>query len=273
MNKAHIWTVVLVTVAACGGVERTPIQDGLDFSRGRWVDLTHPFNEASVYWPTAQEFKKETVFEGHTEGGWYYTAYNFSAAEHGGTHVDSPIHFAEGKHTTDQIPLDRLIGPAIVIDVSDQASESRDFQIAPRHVINWEEQYSVIPEGSIVLFHTGSAELYGDRVAYMGTGRRGPEAVAELHFPGIHPDAAQLLTERSIKAVGIDTPSIDYGQSQDFRSHVILYQRNIPGFENVANLDRLPPTGATVFALPMKIEGGSGGPLRIVAFVPDLAAR
>ncbi len=242
----------------------------MDLSQGHWVDLTHSFNAQSVYWPTASEFEKTTVYEGHTEGGWYYTAYDFSAAEHGGTHIDSPIHFAEGKHTTDQIPLEQLIGRAVVIDVSAQVAENRDYQISPKDIVNWEEQHGFIPSKSIVLFNTGSAQFYSDRVAYMGTDGRGAEAVAKLHFSGIHPDTAIFLTsKRSIKAVGLDTPSIDFGQSKDFGSHVILYRQNIPGFENIANLDQLPPTGATVFALPMKIEGGSGGPLRIVAWVPQ----
>ena len=242
----------------------------LDLANGHWVDLTHAFNEQSVYWPTASEFKKTTVYEGHTEGGWYYTAYDFAAAEHGGTHIDSPIHFAKGKHTTDQISLESLIGSAVVIDVAPKAMNDRDYLIGSGDIEAWEQQHGKIPEGAIVLLHTGSAALYGDRTAYMGTDERGPNAVAKLHFPGLHPETAILLTkERSIKAVGIDTPSIDYGQSQNFASHIILYEQNVPGFENVANLDQLPPTGSIVFALPMKIEGGSGGPLRIVAWVPN----
>jgi kynurenine formamidase len=107
-------------------------------------------------------------------------------------------------------------------------------------------------------------------LAYLGTDRRGPEAVAELHFPGLHPDAAGwLVEERSIDAIGIDTPSIDYGQSTVFESHQVLFGANVLAFENVANLEQIPPAGGFVLALPMKIRGGSGGPLRIVAFVPD----
>ncbi|MCJ8271172.1 MAG: cyclase family protein, partial [Psychrosphaera sp.] len=116
----------------------------------------------------------------------------------------------------------------------------------------------------------GSAKFYGNQKKYMGTTKRGEEGVKHLNFPGIHPKAAQFIVDnRKIKAVGLDTPSIDYGKSTTFKSHIILFGHNIPGFENVANLDRLPATGATVIALPMKIAGGSGGPLRIVAFVSD----
>ena len=135
---------------------------------------------------------------------------------------------------------------------------------------DWEEANGRLPDGAIVLFNTGSARFWPDAAAYMGTERRGPEAVKELHFPGIHPDTAELLAnQRKVGAVGIDTPSIDYGQSTDFMAHRVLFAANIPAFENVANLDQLPATGATIVALPMKIRGGSGGPLRIVAHLPE----
>ena len=104
----------------------------------------------------------------------------------------------------------------------------------------------------------------------MGTDKRGEQGVAELNFPGIHPEAAKFLaTKRKIKAVGLDTPSIDFGGSKQFEAHQILFEKNIPGLENVANLDKLPIKEFHVIALPMKIKGGSGGPLRIVAFVPN----
>ncbi|MEC9367861.1 MAG: cyclase family protein [Pseudomonadota bacterium] len=239
-----------------------------DLIKGRWIDLTHAFNESSVYWPTARMFTKEEVFHGHTQGGWFYSAYNFSAAEHGGTHMDSPIHFAEGKETTDQVPLSRLIGPGFVIDVREQAAANVDYLVGARDIAAFETKHGRIPEGAIVLLNTGRAGLYGDRKAYMGTEQRGEEAVAQLHFPGLGADGAALLVERRIAAVGIDTPSIDYGQSKDFVAHVTLMTNSIPAFENVADMSALPPTGSIVVALPMKIEGGSGGPLRIVARLP-----
>ncbi len=259
-----------VTIASFCLVFSIACADALDLRKGNWIDLTHAFNEQSVYWPTAKTFRKTTVFEGQTDHGFYYSAFDFEAAEHGGTHIDAPVHFGKNKHSTDEIPLERLVGPAVVIDVAEQAVPDRDYQISVEDILKWEKQHGKIPRGAIVLFNTGSARFYPDRVKYMGTDERGEAAVPRLHFPGIHPDAAAFLSnERTTDAVGLDTPSIDYGQSKDFRSHVIFFERNIPGFENVANLDRLPATGATVFALPMKIEGGSGGPLRIIAFVPD----
>jgi kynurenine formamidase len=204
-----------------------------------------------------------------TEGGYYYAANNFCLAEHGGTHFDAPIHFAEGQHTSDQVPIDRLVGSAVVVDVSAAAEGDPDYQVDVSDLEAWEAEHGRIPDGAILLLHTGWGRHWPDPERYLGTARTGPEAIPELHFPGLHMEAARWLVEnRRIDALGIDTPSIDYGQSTLFESHRILYAENIPAFENVAALDRLPATGAYVIALPMKIAGGSGGPLRIVGVLP-----
>lgn len=249
---------------ACRGETRSS-----DFPTGTWVDLSHDFSSETIYWPTAKPFSLEVLSAEVTSGGYYYAANNFSAAEHGGTHLDSPIHFAEGRHTSDQIPLDRLIGPAVVVDVSAEAEADRDYQLDLAALDRWEASHGRIGEGVIVLVRTGWSSRWPDKTRYLGTARTGPEAVAELHFPGIDSAVAQRLVERKVRAVGIDTPSMDRGQSTTYMTHRILMGENIPGFENVAHLDRLPPTGSFVVALPMKIRGGSGGPLRIVALVPE----
>lgn len=240
-----------------------------DLSSGKWIDLTHSFNADSVYWPTADMFTQTEVFAGHTDGGYYYSAYNFAAAEHGGTHLDAPVHFAEGAMSAEEIPISQLVGPGFVIDVSAQAGEDPDYLVSAEDIEAFEAEHGEIPEGAIVLLNTGRASLYPDRESYMGTAARGAEAVADLHFPGLGLDGAKLLVERGIGAVGLDTPSIDYGQSTDFSTHVELMTNNISAFENVADMSELPPTGSTIIALPMKIEGGSGGPLRIVAHIPQ----
>ena len=240
------------------------------FAGGRWIDLSHDFSEDSLYWPTAQRFQKETDFEGQTDGGWFYSAYNISTSEHGGTHLDAPIHFAENGQTADQIPLERLVGPVVVLDVSAKAETDRDYLVSVADLQSWEQEHGTLPDDVMLLINTGSAKLWPDAEAYMGTAERGSDAVAKLHFPGIDPElAAYLVDKHNIKAVGIDTPSIDYGQSTDFRTHRVLFAANIPGFENVAAVDQLPSKGAFVVALPMKIRGGSGGPLRIIAWIPD----
>ena len=238
--------------------------------RGSWVDLTHSFNSKTIYWPTADNFRKDTVFVGITDNGFYYEAFNLFGAEHGGTHLDAPIHFADGRKTADEIPLSNLMGPLALVDVSDSAEVNRNYQITVDDIERWESQNGMRVDGHILFVNTGSSKYWPDPVAYMGTDKKGLLGVLSLSFPGLHPDAAKWLTEnRSIKAFGLDTPSIDYGQSKLFETHRYLYAANIPGFENVANLDQLPPHGAFIFALPTKIEGGSGAPARIVAWIPN----
>jgi kynurenine formamidase len=243
--------------------QRTP-----SLPTGRVVDLSHAFDANTVYWPTAESFKLETDFAGETDKGYFYSAYRYSAAEHGGTHIDAPVHFAKGHFPVDEIPLQQLMGSAIVIDVTAQCAKDRDYLVSVADFQNWERQNGRIAPGTIVFLRTGFAKYYPDRKTYLGTDERGAEAVAKLHFPGLDPAAARWLTEnRSIKAIGLDTASIDRGQSTLFESHRVLFEKNIPALENVANLDQLPVKGFSVIALPMKIKGGSGGPVRIVAFL------
>lgn len=235
---------------------------------GRVIDLSYAFDEESVYWPTAETFTLEKDFEGVTDKGYYYLAYRYTAAEHGGTHIDAPVHFAQGRNSVDQISLDQLLGRAIVVDVISRCASNPDYLITISDFQNWERRSGKIANGTIVLLRTGYGQFYPDRKRYLGTDERGAAAVAKLHFPGLSPDAAKWLVERRrIKAVGIDTASIDYGQSTLFESHRTLFEHDVPAFENVANLDRLPRKGFSVIALPMKIKGGSGGPLRIVAIL------
>lgn len=237
-------------------------------SAERLVDLSYGFDSETVYWPTAETFKLETDFEGQTDKGYYYSAYRFSAAEHGGTHLDAPVHFAKGQKSVDQIPLEQLMGAGLLIDVTRQCASNSDYLVSVADFQEWEKQNGRIPVGSIVFLRTGFGKYYPDRKKYLGTDERGAAAVAKLHFPGLDPQAAAWLTQnRSIKAIGLDTASIDRGQSTLFESHRTLFEHSIPAFENVANLDQLPLKGFSVIALPMKIKGGSGAPLRIIAKV------
>ena len=264
-------TAAAVATVLLMGCQRPPSDHSAVFDgrAGRWVDLTHAFSHSTIYWPTdTAGFQLEELAYGTTEGGWFYASYAFATAEHGGTHLDAPIHFAEGGLTADRIPLSGLIGPAAVVDVSDRATP--DYLVSVGDLESWEAEHGTLPDGGILLVRTGWSDRWRDRSAYLGTDATGPQAVSELHFPGIDPEAARWLVDnRGVVAVGIDTPSLDYGQSTDYGTHVTLYGENIAGFENVAALELLPERGSYVVALPMKIEGGSGGPLRIVAFVPN----
>ena len=239
-------------------------------ANARYVDLSHDLSAESIFWPTAETFHLKTVADGVTPGGYYYASNDYSGSEHGGTHLDAPIHFAQGRWTTEQIPIDRLIGDAVVVDVSAQSATNADYRVSVADLTAWEQSHSAIAPDTIVLLKTGYSTRWPDAQKYLGTSERGAAAVAKLHFPGLHQDAATWLAEeRKVKAVGIDTASIDYGQSTGFDAHRVLCGRNIPVFENLTALDQLPARGAMVYALPIKIKGGSGGPLRAVAVVPE----
>lgn len=240
----------------------------IDLTAYRLVDLTYAFDEDTVYWPTATSgFELEQVAHGMTEAGFFYSANRFCAPEHGGTHLDAPVHFAAEGQGAAEVPLDRMVGPAVVLDVADRAAEDSDYRLTPEDVADFEVEHGRIPEGSIVLLHTGWGERWGDTLRYLGDDT--PGDASNLHFPSYGEEAAALLVqERGVAVLGVDTASLDHGPSSDFPVHQVAAAADVPGLENVARLGELPPTGAWVLALPMKIAGGSGGPVRIAALAP-----
>ena len=257
--------VALVLTAGCPSMRTQPTSSAVD--RQKVVDLSYAFGPDTIYWPTAESFTLERVHYGPTDQGYWYAANNICMAEHGGTHMDAPIHFAEGKRTTEQVPLSSCIGPAAIIDVRQQAAADPDYRLAVSDLEQWEAANGRIPNGAIVIMFSGWGRYWGDKLHYLGTAKKGD--VAHLHFPGFSKEAVEFLVkERDIAAIGVDTASIDYGPSTDFIVHRVINGANKPGFENVANLDRLPPKGATLIALPLKISGGSGGPARVIAILP-----
>ena len=269
MNNILKVQTVASLVLCCSCAPAPPPSDVRATARlGTIVDLSHSYGEDTVFWPTAERFKLEVVNDGDTPGGFYYAANNFTTAEHGGTHVDAPVHFARGRHAVDQIPLEKLVGHAVVVDVTKSADANPDYQVTVGDLEALEKIHGQIPDGTILLIRTGFSSRWPDAAKYLGTAERGTTAIPKLHFPGVSPDAARwLLKNRKINALGIDTASIDWGQSVTYETHRILYEANIPGLENLTSLDRLPATGAMVVALPMKIKGGSGAPLRAIAII------
>ena len=256
-----LWAIVAV---ACS--RSSP---GVSLATGEIVDLSHTYDSQTIYWPTAEGFQLRRDADGVTPAGYYYAANSFFTSEHGGTHIDAPVHFAEGHQTVDKIPLERLIGPAIVIDVTQESERDVDYQVTTADFERFEQEHGAIPADTIVLLRTGFSRRWPGAERYLGTTKRGEDGARSLHFPGLHPDAARwLAANRRIRAIGIDTASIDYGPSSVFETHRELYAHDIPAFENLTSLDRLPATGAWVIALPMKIGGGSGAPLRAVAVLP-----
>ena len=264
LHGAIVLVFTLFGAGGCTTYESSPA--ATPSAAPRYVDLTHDLSGDSIFWPTGERFQLNPVADGVTDKGYYYASNNFSGNEHGGTHIDAPVHFAQGRWTVDQIPLDRLIGATVVLDVSRASAENADYQTSIADFTAWEEIHGQLEPDLIVLIRTDFSKRWPDARTYLGTAERGDAAVAKLHFPGLHPEAAKWLAEaRKVKAVGIDTASIDLGQSTLFEAHQALYERNIPAFENLTALDQLPARGATVYALPAKIKGGSGGPLRAVA--------
>ncbi len=241
-----------------------------DVTSSQSIDLTHPFDENTIYWPTEDGFKLLRESAGVTDKGYFYAANRFTCAEHGGTHIDAPRHFWQSGQTVDEIPLRRLIGPGALIDVCHECAGDSDYQVTVEDLQAWEAAHDASLEDRIVLIHTGFGRHWPDREKYLGTAEQGRAAVAKLHFPGLHPTAADwLATKRRVRTVGIDTASIDHGQTSDYPTHVRLFRDSVPALENVAHLDLLPSDKFTVIALPMKIAGGSGGPCRIVAVVDE----
>jgi len=265
MIMGGVFSALLLFSTGCASPSRPILAD---LPPNAIIDLTHSFGSDTIYWPTEEGFVLEKGPAGKTAKGYYYSANRMRLAEHGGTHLDAPIHFYADRNTVDQIPVEQLIGEGVVLNISWKCRVNRDYQVRVDDILEWEDQNGPLPPDVILLIRTDYGKEWPDRLKYLGTDLRGAEAVAALHFPGLDPDAALwLTTQRKVKAIGIDTPSIDYGQSTQFQSHVRLFEKNIPALENVANLHLLPSKGFSVLALPMKIKDGSGAPLRIVAIL------
>ena len=265
--------VVAAQLSGCAAAptdeEPPPAPPGPETVAGwRMVDLSHAYAGDTLYWPTDTDgFRLDTLAEGETPGGYFYAAKAFATAEHGGTHLDAPFHFAEEGDDAASIPLDRLILPGIVIDVSEAAAADPDYLVTVEDIAAWEDEHGRVPAGSAVLIRTGWAARWPDALAYLGDDT--PGETGNLHFPGIGEAATRLLVEeRRAGRLGIDTASIDHGQSTDFIAHQIGAAAGVPNLENVADLSGLPPTGFLLAALPMKIERGTGAPVRIVALIP-----
>jgi kynurenine formamidase len=254
--------------AVCWAVAAPPAAaEGLDIATAKVVDLTHALDANTIFWPTEKKtFELIEEHNGLTERGFFYAANRFCSPEHGGTHIDAPYHFAAKGETAAAIPIERLIGRAVVIDVSAKAAANPDYALLPDDVTGWEAAHGRIPAGAIVLLRTGWSSRWPDKRAYLGDDT--PGDASNLHFPSYGADAARLLVERGVAVIGVDTASIDIGPSKDFHVHRIVGAANVVGLENVTNLDKLPATGAWVLALPIKIARGSGAPARVVALMP-----
>ena len=261
-------TLVLAALTTLLSARLRAAEPPPNLATARVVDLTWPFDSKTIYWPNSPSaFELRSLSYGVVPGGWFYSSNAFCTPEHGGTHLDAPIHFAEKGRTADQVPPRQLIAAAAVIDVSRASAANADYRLSVADVKDWERRHGAIAAGTIVLLRTGWGRRWPDKKSYLGDDT--PGDASHLHFPSYGPEAAELLVkERHVGALGVDTASIDPGDSKDFPVHRLANGADVPGLENLASLEELPETGAWVIALPMKIAGGSGGPLRIVALLP-----
>lgn len=232
------------------------------------VDLSHTYGPDTLYWPSPPaKFDHKALSYGQTSGGYFYAAFSLCTPEHGGTHMDAPNHFFKDRQTIDQIPLENLFLPAVVIDVEAQAQADRNYRLTVADIQAFETKHGVISQGSAILLRTGWDQYWPDAKAYLGDDTAGD--ASNLSFPSFSAAAITYLIEkRSTKLIGLDTASIDYGKTTNFPVHQIVGQANIPGLENLTGLANLPATGAFIIALPMKVKGGSGAPTRVVALIP-----
>jgi len=235
--------------------------EGLQSGSVKVVDLTHTLDQDSPYWPEDMPFHASVAATYRKDG---YFARNLSLPEHSGTHLDAAAHFDPKGATVDQIPVEKFLAPAVVIDVRAAAKSNDDYRVTAQDIENWIKSHGAIPSGAVVFFQTGWAARWPSQEKYMNADAKGV-----LHFPGLSLEAARYLLEHAHPVgIGIDTGSIDCGASKDFPVHHLTLSAGLYHLENVANLDELPSTGASVAALPLKLGGGSGAPARVLAFVP-----
>jgi len=234
---------------------------GVPAGKTRVVDLSYAISDRLVAWPG-----DDKVFEARpnatVEKDGYFTR-SFWMLEHYGTHLDAPVHFPPGKTTVDKIPAEKFFGPAVVIDVRADADKNPDYQLTAQRVTEWESKNGKISTGAIVLLRTGWASRWPNVARY-----RNQDAKGVMHFPGFSADAAKVLLERKVNGLGCDTLSIDPGNSTDYPVHRLVLGADAYQLENLANLDKLPESGAQLVVAPIKLDGGSGGPVRVFALLP-----
>ena len=235
---------------------------GISSGRTRVIDMTYAINDHSPAWPGDTHPFTAVVLATPAKDG-YFTR-KFTMLEHYETHMDAPAHFPPGKETIDQIPIQKFFGPAEVIDIRDKVAKDVNYRLTAADVQAWEARHGRIPAGAIVMLRTGWASRWPDQTRY-----RNMDAKKVMHFPGYSVAAAKLLISRHVSGLCIDTLSIDYGPSAHFAVHRTTLPAGLFHIENIANLDKLPAAGAFIIAAPIKLEGGSGGPVRVFAILPN----
>ena len=258
-------SIIVVCLTACMTLlpqnpRKDDVLEGVPSGRTHVIDLSYAINDKLVPWPGDTRWFEAKV-NATVEKNGYFTR-SFWMLEHYGTHLDAPIHFPPGKMALDEIPARKLFGPAVVLDVRAESAKDADYRVTAARVEEWEKRHGRIPEGAIVLLRTGWASRWPDAQRY-----RNQDAQGRMHFPGYSVEAATLLIERKVSGLGCDTLSIDYGASEDFAVHRVVLGAGLYQLENLADLSELAETGAFLVVAPIKLEGGSGGPVRVFALL------
>ncbi len=237
---------------------RDDVLTNIPSGKTRVLDLSYAINDKLVPWPGDKRWFEAQVNASVEKDG-YFTR-SFWMLEHYGTHLDAPIHFPPGKVTVDQIPTKQLFGPAVVLEVRAEAAKDADYQLPAARLEEWEKKYGRVPAGAVVLLRTGWAARWPDAQRY-----RNQDAQGRMHFPGFSVAAVKLLIERKVSGLGCDTLSVDYGASADFAVHHLALGAGLYHLENLADLSEVPEAGAFLIVAPIKLDGGSGGPVRVFA--------
>jgi kynurenine formamidase len=240
--------------------QKDSLLEGTPEGKTRVIDLSYSINDKLVPWPGDEKWFESKVHATVEKNG-YYTR-SFWMLEHYGTHLDAPAHFPPGKATVDQIPAKKLFGPAVVLDVRAEAAKDPDYRLPASRIEQWEHAHGRIPPGAIVLLRTGWASRWPDAQKYRNQDEQG-----KMHFPGFSAEAAKMLIDRVASGLGCDTLSVDYGASEDFSVHRIALGAGLYHLENLADLSEVPEAGAFLVVAPIKLEGGSGGPVRVFALL------
>jgi kynurenine formamidase len=226
------------------------------------IDLTHNLNDHSPNWEGSEQSPFQAKKLGDIERDGYYSRI-FTTQEHYGTHLDAPAHFAKGMWTVDKIPVERLVRPLVVLDVRSKARSNPNYEVSVQDIADWESARGEIPTGAVVMAYTGWDGRWNSQKEFRNVG--GDHL---SHYPGFSLDAVKFLVKtRSVVGLGIDTMSVDIGATTTYPVHQFTSKQSVYHLENVANLGLVPPSGATVVVAPIKLEGGSGGPARVLALV------
>lgn len=235
----------------------------------RIVDLSHKQDGNSLTWPGNPSYNFTQLFRGFAElYGFWYENNHFAMPEHMGTHIDAPVHTVQGMWKTDQIPIEKLYGPGVIINVKEKVKSNPDYRVTVEDLMMWEKKFGEMPRHAIAIMNSGWSDKYPNKTQIYGSTQH--TNISLFHFPSWHVDAVTwLINKRQINAVGVDTPSTDFGQASSYPCHLTLGKNNVVGIEYVANLDKVPENGSTIYVPVLKLFDGSGGPVRVFATFDD----